>query len=220
MDSEDEFLALSGIQHFAFCKRQWALIHIEQTWQENLLTVQGDLMHDRAHDESLRERRGDTLIIRGLAVRSASLGLMGKCDIVEFHQDEKGHSLYREDGLWRDVPVEYKRGRSKASDADRMQLCAQAMCLEEMFGSDIPVGYLFYGETRSREMVELGASLRDRDQEAAAEMHRLYARRHTPNVKRHPACRSCSLVDLWLPGKSGQASAVAYIAARLGEESL
>lgn len=220
MYSEDEFLALSGIQHFAFCKRQWALIHIEQSWQENVLTVQGDLMHDRAHDEALRERRGDALIVRSLVVRSAALGLAGKCDIVEFHQDAKGHPLFGEDGLWRDVPVEYKRGRSKASDADRMQLCAQAMCLEEMFGSDIPIGYLYYGETRSREKVALDDDLRGQVLQAAAEMHRLYTRRHTPNVKRHPACRSCSLVDLCVPGRGGQTSAVAYVEARLNEEEL
>ncbi len=154
---EDEFLALSGIQHFAFCRRQWALIHLEQAWADNVLTAEGDLMHRRAHDEELRERRGDILVVRGLAVHSRALGLAGKCDVVEFHKDESGHPLAGEDGLWRPVPVEYKRGRSKASDADRLQLAAQALCLEEMLGCDVLEGFLFYGETRSRERVEFGA---------------------------------------------------------------
>ena len=132
MYDEDEFLALSGIQHFAFCRRQWALIHIEQAWADNVLTAQGELMHKRAHDEELRERRGDTLVVRGLSVHSRALGLSGKCDVVEFRKNSHGHTLTGEDGLWRAVPVEYKRGSSKANDADRLQLCAQALCLEEM----------------------------------------------------------------------------------------
>ena len=97
-------------------------------------------MHKRAHDEELRERRGDTLVVRGLSVHSRALGLSGKCDVVEFHKDTHGHPLAGEDGLWRAVPVEYKRGSSKANDADRLQLCAQALCLEEMLGADVPLG--------------------------------------------------------------------------------
>ena len=112
MYDEDEFLALSGIQHFAFCRRQWALIHIEQAWADNVLTAQGELMHKRAHDEELRERRGDTLVVRGLSVHSRALGLSGKCDVVEFRKNSHGHTLTGEDGLWRAVPVEYKRGSS------------------------------------------------------------------------------------------------------------
>ena len=106
-------------------------------------------MHRRAHDEELRERRGDTIVVRGLAVHSRTLGLSGKCDVIEFRKDSGGHPLAGEDGLWRAVPVEYKRGRSKVSDADRLQLCAQALCLEEMLGADVPEGCLFYGEARA-----------------------------------------------------------------------
>ena len=157
MYDEDEFLALSGIQHFAFCRRQWALIHLEQAWADNVLTAEGDLMHRRAHDDELRERRGDILVVRGLAVHSRALGLAGTCDVVEFHKDESGHPLAGEDGLWRPVPVEYKRGHSKAGDADRLQLAAQALCLEEMLGCDVLAGFLFYGETKVRERVEFGA---------------------------------------------------------------
>lgn len=220
MYDEDDFLALSGIQHFTFCRRQWALIHIEQAWADNVLTVEGDLMHRRAHDEEFRERRGDTLVVRGLSVRSSALGLTGKCDVVEFHIDSQGHPLAGEDGLWRPVPVEYKRGRSKASDADRMQLCAQAMCLEEMLGCDIAQGFLYYGETKSREKVELGSLLRAAVREASEEMHRLYRRRYTPKVKPFSACPSCSLTDLCLSRAVNRGSVKDYVAACLSEEAL
>ena len=220
MYDEDDFLALSGIQHFAFCRRQWALIHIEQVWADNVLTVEGDLMHRRAHDEELRERRGDVLVVRGLAVMSRSLGLMGKCDVVEFHADGQGHPLAGEDGLWRSVPVEYKRGRSKASDADRMQLCAQAICLEEMLGCDIARGFLYYGETKSREKVEIDSSLRASVAKAADEMHQLYRRRHTPNVKPFSACRSCSLGELCLSRAVNRGSVKDYVRVRLREEAV
>ena len=111
-------------------------------------------MHERAHNEGLRERRDDVLIVRGLTVRSAELGVWGKCDVVEFHQDSTGHPLYGEDGLWRALPVEYKHGRSKTNDADRLQLCAQAMCLEEMLACQIDYGCLYYGSSHSSERVE------------------------------------------------------------------
>ena len=131
-DTEEDLLQLSGLQHFAFCRRQWALIHVEHQWQENLRTVEGALFHQRAHDEAQRERRGDTLILRGLPVISHRLGITGQCDVVEFHGAPDGVPLRGEDGLWLPYPIEYKRGAPKAHDADRLQLCAQAMCLEEM----------------------------------------------------------------------------------------
>lgn len=218
MYDEDEFLALSGIQHFAFCRRQWALIHIEQAWADNVLTAEGELMHKRAHDEELRERRGDTLVVRGLAVHSHELGLSGKCDVVEFRKDSHGHPLAGEDGFWRAVPVEYKHGSSKANDADRLQLCAQALCLEEMLGADVPLGFLYYGETHSREKVELDGSLRDSVASMTEEMHALYRRRHTPRVKPFPACRSCSLYDLCLPRVVGRMTVADYMTKRLSEE--
>lgn len=132
MYAEDEYLALSGIQHYAFCPRQWALIHLEQQWSENVLTMQGNLMHERAHDEFSREKRGNMLIVRGLGVHSRNLGLSGKCDVVEFRRSSEGVPLAGEEGLWLPIPVEYKHGKAKRHEADRLQLCAQAMCLEEM----------------------------------------------------------------------------------------
>lgn len=126
---EEDFLQLSGIQHFAFCRRQWALIHIEGQWAENLRTVEGDLLHKRAHDETQRERRNNTLILRDLPVFSSALGVSGKCDVVEFHLDSAGVPLRGEEGLWQPYPVEYKRGKPKEHQADELQLCCQAMCL-------------------------------------------------------------------------------------------
>ena len=143
--SSEDLLPLSGLQHFAFCRRQWALIHLEQQWQENLRTVEGGLLHRRAHDEAARERRSDTLILRGLQVVSHQLGLSGQCDVVEFHATPKGVPLQGEEGLWQPYPVEYKRGKPKSHQADELQLCAQAMCLEEMLCCSIPEGALFYG---------------------------------------------------------------------------
>lgn len=218
MYSEDDYLALSGIQHFTFCRRQWGLIHIEQVWSENLLTAQGRIIHERAHDETLRERRGDTIIVRNLSVRSSSLGLQGYCDVVEFHEDPAGHPIAGEEGLWQELPVEYKRGVSKVNDADRLQLCAQAMCLEEMMGSTVRKGCLYYNGTRSREWIDLNDQLRQKVMDMAAEMHVLYARKHVPKTKSSKACQSCSLKEICEP-KLMNRSAKAYVEHELSELS-
>ena len=180
---DEDFLPLSGLQHFAFCRRQWALIHVENQWQENLRTVEGHLLHQRAHDEAQRERRGDTLILRGLSVVSYSLGLSGKCDVVEFHLAPEGISLRGEVGLWLPYPVEYKRGKPKGHQADELQLCAQAMCLEEMLCCTIPEGALFYGEPRRRSIVSFSPQLRQSVQSFSDEMHQYYRRGYTPKAK-------------------------------------
>ncbi|MBR3314907.1 MAG: CRISPR-associated protein Cas4 [Atopobiaceae bacterium] len=210
MYGDDDFLALSGIQHFSFCRRQWALIHIERIWSDNLLTVQGEMMHERAHDEGLRERRGDVLVVRGLTVRSAQMGVWGKCDVVEFHQDPTGHPLNGEDGLWKALPVEYKHGKTKVNDADRLQLCAQAMCLEEMLASHIDYGCLYYGSTHSRERIDFSEQMRSDVRSLFSEMHQLFARHHVPQVKQFPACRSCSLFENCIP-KASNRNVDAYI---------
>ena len=129
---EEDYIQLSGLQHFVFCRRQWALIHIEQQWAENYWTVDGDILHEKAHDPEKRERRGDLLITRGMPIHSPTLGVSGQCDVVEFRRDDYGAALRGEEGLWVPFPVEYKRGKPKEHQADELQLCAQAMCLEEM----------------------------------------------------------------------------------------
>lgn len=214
---EEDLLQLSGLQHFAFCRRQWALIHIEQQWQENLRTVEGALLHRRAHDEQLRERRGDVLILRGLPVVSRTLGLSGKCDVVEFHADPAGIPLQGEEGLWHPFPVEYKRGRPKAHDADLLQLCAQAMCLEEMLCCAVPEGALFYGETRRRMDVSFSDELRGRVTALLAEMHQLFRRGHTPKVRPSKSCNACSLKEICLPALLGRKSAQAYLCSAMEE---
>lgn len=215
MDTSQVFLPISGIQHFSFCRRQWGLIHIGREWSENILTAQGSIIHERAHDDSLHERRGDMIVARNLSVRSAELGLQGNCDVVEFHRDERGHPIAGEDGLWTEIPVEYKRGSPKEGDVDRLQLCAQAMCLEEMMGDDIPVAYLYYGRTRSRERVELGGNLRQKVRDISREMHDLYAKGHIPKVRKRKGCAACSLKDLCEPSAITR-SVEAYIQEELG----
>ena len=196
---EEDWLQLSGLQHFVFCRRQWALIHIENQWMENFRTVDGSLMHENAHDQGFRESRGDVLIVRGLAVHSAQLGVSGQCDVVEFHRDPDGITLRDREGTWRPYPVEYKRGRPKDGQTDELQLCAQAMCLEEMLCCAVPEGALYYGETRRRLEIQFAPGLRSQVQNSLAEMHELYRRRYTPKVKPSKGCNACSLKDLCVP---------------------
>lgn len=199
MYSEEDYLLLSGIQHFAFCRRQWAIIHIEQQWAENYRTTAGELMHRKAHDENSFEKRGDLLIVRGLRICSHDLGVSGQCDVVEFHRDEKGIELFGYDGKWQPVPVEYKHGTPKESNADELQLCAQAICLEGMFQTNIPEGYLYYGENRRRSYIEFTDNLREEVKKTTKEMHELFKRGYTPNVKLTKQCKACSLENLCVP---------------------
>lgn len=215
---ESDYLQLSGIQHFAFCRRQWALIHIEQQWAENYQTTAGALMHKKAHDETSVERREDLLIMRGLRIASPELGLSGQCDVVEFRQDQKGIGLSGYDGTWRVEPVEYKRGTAKEGCEDEVQLCAQAMCLEEMFLTEIPKGYLYYGENKRRTEVAFDEALRSQVRELCKEMHSLYQKGRTPRVKTSKKCRSCSLKDICLPKLNKDLNVERYIRSRLGEE--
>lgn len=215
---EEDFLQLSGLQHFAFCRRQWALIHIEQQWAENLLTVQGNILHEKAHDPDSREQRGDVRITRGMQIHSPTLGISGACDVVEFHRGPSGIALPGREGLWLPYPVEYKRGEPKQTDADRLQLCAQAMCLEEMLCCDIAEGALFYGQTRRREIVTFTPELRSQVRNDLAQMHELYRRKHTPQVKPGKSCSACSLREVCLPKLGRRKSVREYLAARAEED--
>lgn len=197
--TEDDYLMISGIQHFKFCKRQWALIHIEQQWAENEHTVVGELMHKKAHDPYLTEKRKDVIIARALPVASKEMGVTGECDIVEFHSCEDGIRLHGHRGTFSVYPIEYKKGKPKDSEEDRLQLAAQAMCLEEMFSTQIPEGALFYGETKRREIVEMTVELRDEVKAMFREMHQYYDRRYTPKVKTNKGCISCSLKEICIP---------------------
>ena len=209
--SDPDLLQLAGLQHFAFCRRQWALIHIENQWAENLRTVEGNLLHRRAHDEAARERRGDTLILRGLPIVSHSLGLSGQCDVVEFRLSPEGVPLRGEEGLWLPFPVEYKRGRPKEHRADELQLCAQAMCLEEMLCCEIPRGALFYGEPRRRTAVDFSPELRQLVRDFSEEMHQYARRGYTPKAKPAKSCNACSLKEFCLPQLTRRGSVSVYL---------
>lgn len=199
MFDEEDFLPLSGLQHFLFCRRQWALIHIENLWSENFRTVSGEIMHERTHNEFLTEKRGDTMITRGIGVFSRTLGVSGKCDVLEFHRSSCGVAINGWEGLWLPFPVEYKRGEPKQDSCDAAQLCGQAICLEEMLCCRIPSGALFYGETRHRLAVDFTEELRKVVYTALTEMHELFQRGYTPRVKPSKGCNACSLKELCLP---------------------
>lgn len=216
---ERELLMLSGLQHFAFCRRQWALIHIEQQWQENLHTAEGQVFHQRTHDASQTEVRGDTIIVHGLRVQSQRLGISGICDVVEFHRTTEGIALAGREGRYEVYPIEYKKGAPKSHQADELQLCAQAMCLEEMLICSIQEGSLFYGETRRRTRVALTPELRAQVEQMLTEMHQYDARGYTPRVKRHKGCASCSLKEICLPAMDRIPAASAYLRAHIQEET-
>lgn len=208
---EEDFLLLSGIQHFSFCKRQWALIHIEQQWQENIRTIEGEVLHERAHDTTIKEKRGDLIVSRGMAIFSHTLGLTGNCDIVELHKDSHGVNIFGMDGKYKLVPVEYKRGKPKEDDFDALQLCAQAMCLEEMLLCEIPEAFLFYGEIKRRIKIILDGKLRESVIIMAKEMHELYDKRYTPKVKLSKSCKACSLAEICIPKLCKNPSVIDYI---------
>lgn len=224
MYDEEDLLPLSALQHLIFCERQWGLIHLEGIWAENRLTTEGRHLHDRAHlPES--ESRGDVRIVRGLRLRSLRLGLSAKADIVEFHRIEEKHGsrnpagaqLQKTPGLWRPYPVEYKRGRPKADDSDKVQLCAQALCLEEMLSVSVNLGCLFYGKKHKRYEIAFDAGLRRRTEEAARRLHQLTANGVTPPGTYGNKCRRCSLLDQCMPKLAGHRSARGYVERALAQ---
>lgn len=202
---------LSGIQHFAFCRRQWALIHIEQQWAENYQTVDGELMHKRAHDGFSFEKRKDTVITRGMPIHSRTMGVSGVCDIVELKRDDAGVPIRQFDGKFRIMPVEYKRGKPKENDADILQLAAQVLCLEEMMNCHIEKGALYYGQTKRRMEVEVTDEYREKVRAAFAEMHQYFEKGYTPRVNKTKACQACSLKEICLPELDKSGSAGSYI---------
>ncbi len=196
MYSEDDLIPLSALQHILFCERQCALIHIEQMWNENLFTAEGRIMHERV-DEVGRESRGNVRIEFAMPLRSLRLGLVGKADVVEFHR--KSASQNAKSPEWVPFPVEYKRGKPKKDNCDRVQLCAQALCLEEMLDVEIPCGALFYGKTRRRKDVVFDNALRQETESAAIQLHKLIELRQTPPPVYTPKCKSCSFFHVCLP---------------------
>jgi CRISPR-associated exonuclease Cas4 len=224
MHSEDDLLPLSGLQHLVFCERQWGLIHIEQQWQENRLTSEGRILHEKVHEAGTEARPG-VVTARGLPLRSFRLGLSGQADVVEFHPAGPGapsaSPLPGRRGKWRPFPVEYKRGRPKSDGCDEVQLCAQALCLEEMLGVALEGGALFYGATRRRKDVPFDAQLRTRTEGLARRMHELYSARVTPPAVYAKKCDRCSLYDRCLPRTASKRGGVKrYLARELPDEEV
>ena len=200
--TEDDLLPLSGLQHMAFCERQWALIHIEQQWDENPLTAEGRVLHEHVHESGAESRR-TLVVVRGLPLHSFRLGLSGQADAVEFRAtqpgDPGGVELEDKPGRWSPFPVEYKRGKPKRQICDLVQVCAQGLCLEEMFGVPIPGGALFYATPRRRTEVAFTSELRRQTERLCVRMHELYLRRETPPPVYTRGCESCSLKTICLP---------------------
>lgn len=223
MFSEDDLLPISALQHLSFCERQWGLMYLENIWSENKLTAEGAALHDRAHEE-VSESRAGTIIARGLRVRSLELGLTGVADIVEFQQlddsqeidqDTPGKpyavSLENSFGLWRPFPVEYKHGKPKIDHCDLVQLCAQALCLEEMLEVSVASGAIFYGQPRRRTQVSFDSALRNETIELTDKLHKMTREGKTPVAKYEKKCRSCSLFDFCLPKVTSARSVQNYL---------
>lgn len=211
---ESSLLPISALQHLIFCERQCALIHIEQAWAENRWTAEGRVMHERVH-EGESEWRDNIRIVRGLRLRCLSLGLAGIADMVEFH------GAFRNGGdKGNPFPVEYKRGKPKKNLSDKIQLCAQAICLEEMLDCAIPEGALYYGKSRRRLEVPFDNALRAETETAAQRLHELVEAGETPPpVYEKKKCEACSLIDLCMPRTVGRARGVeAYLAEMLKED--
>ncbi len=215
---EEDFLQISAIQHYVFCKRQWALIHIEQQWQENEKTIQGAIMHEKVHNAFISENRKDIFISRGMSVSSRVLGITGVCDAVEFYKDENGVYIFEKKGKYRPVPIEYKRGKPKKDLCDIMQLVAQAVCIEEMLLCQVKTGYLYYGETKRRHEVEITPELKNQLSDIVQEMHSYFERKYTPKVKTSKKCNSCSLNEKCLPKLCSSYDVEKYIKEYVGDK--
>jgi CRISPR-associated exonuclease Cas4 len=201
--NEDDLLPISALAQIVFCERRCALIHLEGAWEDNIATTQGSHLHERAHEEGA-ELRGDLLIVRALRLRSLHIGITGQADVVEFHrQTETGAVLPGRTGFWRPFPVEYKRGHSRPEPSFLVQLCAQALCLEEMLHTDVLAGALFFGKERRRLDVAFDFALRLETQQTAERLHALFRSRQTPPARYEKKCQSCSLIGLCRPRETG-----------------
>jgi CRISPR-associated exonuclease Cas4 len=219
-DQDDtEWVMISALEHYAYCTRQCALIHIEQVWEDNLFTAEGSLMHDKADLEGTTESRGDLRIARGLRLHSRRLGLTGKADVVEFHRVKDDAAppdgalspavtLTGVTGLWTPFPVEYKRGHLRHEEGFEIQLCAQALCLEEMMNVRVPAGALFYGKTARRLDIAFDSALREKTETTVERLHALLLEGKTPTAPYEKKCDKCSLLSLCMPKATGSRKSV------------
>jgi CRISPR-associated exonuclease Cas4 len=219
---EDQYIQLSALQHYLFCPRQCALAYMENIWSENLFTAQGRIMHEKVHSGKF-EKRIDVIKTRGLWIYSARLGLSGQADLVEFHRsDNPDEGIQPPDypGRWTVFPVEFKRGKPKTDRSDEVQLCAQALCLEEMLSASVPEGALFYGKNKRRHPVRFDEHLRDLTEKTSQKIHEMFDSELTPAAVYSKKCKSCSLYQICLPKTVGRKGAVARYLNKIIEESL
>lgn len=213
MYNDEDMLMLSGIQHFKFCPRQWALIHIDQQWNDNRLTIEGELLHKHVDDPSYRAKSGEIICLRAVSLASKALGLYGVSDLIELHPSSQAnnaicHPKYK--GYWVPHPVEYKHGHSKQDQSDELQLTAQAMCLEEQYGITIDYGAIFYARTHHRQEVFFTHQLRELVRSNAKLMHEYFAKGSLPPAEYSPKCHKCSLWDKCMPNQQSCASKYLY----------
>jgi CRISPR-associated exonuclease Cas4 len=214
MYTDDEMLMLSGIQHFAFCPRQWALIHIEQLWADNRLTVEGNIMHSTVDDPFYIRKTNDIITLRSVGLVSKELGLYGISDVIEFYNVELNDNsikLPEYSGYWEPHPVEYKRGKEKNNHVDEVQLAAQIICLEEMYNIKIEYGWLYYGETRRRKKIGMSSELREVTKNFVKQMHLLFKVGQTPKASYTNHCDRCSLIDICIPEISKKQTVSSYL---------
>ena len=221
--SDDDMLMLSGIQHFMFCPRQWALIHLEQQWADNRLTAEGEVLHKNVDNPFYRQKNGNVITLRSVHIASSILGLYGMTDAIELSpaDDSDEDVILHPDypGLWHVLPVEYKRGIPKHNEVDEVQLAAQCICLEEIYGIKIRQGALFYWEQRSRELISINDSLRSLTAKIAEQMHKVFSSGRTPVCDKKPHCKNCSLKDLCLIELTERGSVKSYLKSGLYEET-
>lgn len=216
-NEDNSYLMLSGIQHFQFCKRQWALIHIEQQWEENVRTIEGKFLHQKADQPFIKEKRGNKFTVRTMPIKSNELRITGVCDVVEFIKDNNGIEINGAEGKYIVQPIEYKRGKPKINDSDVLQLTAQAICLEEMLLCEIKTGFIFYNEIKHRIEVPLTTYEKNNVRSIVKEMYDYYKRKYTPKVKTGSFCKSCSLQNLCLSGLMNKRSVKSYIEGKIHE---
>ena len=221
MFDEKDLLPLSALQHLLFCERQCALIHIERQWKDNHLTIEGSYLHNNVDENApRREVRGDMALFRGLSLQSLRLGLVGRADMIEMHRDDSQQNAKNPNsinisglpGKWIPFPVEYKRGKPKHDKSDMVQLCAQALCLEEMLKLRITKGALFYGRTQKRLQVDFDTKLRELTVSTASRLHELINNKKTPRAQKAQKCNNCSMIELCMPEvMTNKSSAKKYI---------
>lgn len=222
MYSDEDMLMLSGIQHYMFCPRQWALIHIEQQWDENRLTIEGQLLHSIVDNPFYRQKNAHTITLRSVSIASKQLGLYGVTDAIELLPVVDGRNSIRHKkypGYWHPFPIEYKRGKPKNTPMDKVQLAAQVMCLEEMYNISIECGALYYAEIKHRETITIDRQLREQTTNCAAEMHRLFRTGNIPKAETGKHCRNCSLVSICMPELKQCIRVSTYLKNNLYEET-